>query len=42
MAKAILSNQYIHSDVFPEITHKVVCGTGMGMIPPGAISDSIH
>ena len=40
LAKAILSNQYVVSHVFPGVTHRVICGTGMGMIPSGAISDA--
>ena len=40
LTKAILSNQYVRSDVFPSATYKVVSGTGMGMIPSGSISDA--
>ena len=35
------TNIYIYSSVFPDQLHKVVLGTGMGMVPSGSISDAV-
>ena len=40
LASAILGNQYISSSLAPSTFHRVLKGTGMGMIPSSQISDA--